>query len=110
MDRSVKFVVLCLVLAGGKTGMAVNQMAKLPSAAEDMYLIRTFHIGNSLTDTVNGWLAPAAESAGRKIDFHRFTIPGAPTDWLWAHPGSGFGDSNYEEAFEKLAPIDHLFT
>jgi hypothetical protein len=70
--------------------------------------IRTFHIGNSLTDTVDGWLEPAAQSAGRTLDFHRFTIPGAPTDWLWNHPGSGFGDSRYREAFVALAPIDHL--
>jgi hypothetical protein len=53
----------------------------------------TFHIGNSLTDTVDGWLKPVMESAGYSERFYRFTIPGAPTDWLWDHPGSGFGDS-----------------
>jgi hypothetical protein len=51
-----------------------------------------------------------AQSAGRTLEFHRFTIPGAPTDWLWDHPGSGFGDSRYEQAFFVLAPIDHLST
>ncbi|MHC4694410.1 MAG: hypothetical protein ACYS67_16845 [Planctomycetota bacterium] len=89
--------------AVGKTDIAKEDK-------EDASLVRTFHIGNSLTDTVNGWLAPVAESAGRKLDFHRFTIPGAPTEWLWNHPGSGFGDSNYTEAFVALTPIDHLFT
>jgi Chitobiase/beta-hexosaminidase C-terminal domain len=73
-------------------------------------VVRTFHIGNSLTDTVDGWLEPVAQSAGQSLDFHRFTIPGAPTDWLWDHPGGGFGDSRYAEAFDALAPIDHLFT
>ncbi len=72
--------------------------------------VRTFHIGNSLTDTVDGWLKPVSESAGKALDFHRFTIPGAPTDWLWNHPGSGFGDSRYLEAFFALAPVDHLIT
>ncbi len=72
--------------------------------------VRTFHVGNSLTDTVDGWLKPLSESAGHPLDFHRFTIPGAPTDWLWNHPGSGFGDSRYAQAFFVLAPIDHLFT
>ena len=67
---------------------------------------RTFHIGNSLTDTVDGWLIPVAESGGHSLDFHRFTIPGAPTDWLWAHPASGFGDSRYAEAFFAFAPFD----
>jgi len=54
-----------------------------------------FHIGNSLTDTVNGWMEPLAASGGHKIRYSRFTIPGAPTDWLWDHSGSGFGESNY---------------
>ncbi len=72
--------------------------------------LRTFPIGNSLTDTVNGWLKPVAESTGRPLDFHRFTIPGAPTDWLWNHPGSGFGDSRYTEAFFALAPLDAVIT
>ena len=59
----------------------------------------TFHVGNSLTDTLDGWLRPVMESAGYTHAFHRFTIPGAPTDWLWAHPGQGFGESRYREAF-----------
>lgn len=70
----------------------------------------TFHIGNSLTDTINGWLEPLAESAGRSFNFHRFTIPGAPTDWLWDHPGQGFGDSRVAEAFLAFGPIQHLST
>jgi hypothetical protein len=108
----VKFIVFCLVLAltVGQMGMAgTTGTVEEEEAKEKSSLVRTFHIGNSLTDTVNGWLAPVAESAGRKLDFHRFTIPGAPTDWLWNHPGSGFGDSKYKEAFTELAPIDHLF-
>lgn len=121
----MKFIVLFLVLAVGQTGIATVAEGQVTAAVgqtgttgtveeeaakeKSSLVVRTFHIGNSLTDTVNGWLAPVAESAGKKLDFHRFTIPGAPTDWLWNHPGSGFGDSKYKEAFAKLAPIDHLF-
>jgi hypothetical protein len=83
---------------------------RIGQTARDEKAVRTFHIGNSLTDTVVGWLQPVAESAGRTLDFHRFTIPGAPTDWLWNHPGGGFGDCRYPEAFFVLAPIDHIFT
>lgn len=72
--------------------------------------IRTFHIGNSLTDTINETLQPLAATAGKELQFHRFTIPGAPTDWLWNHPGTGFGDNRYVEAFQVLAPIDHIST
>ena len=83
---------------------------RIGQGRRDAKMVRTFHIGNSLTDTVVGWLQPVAESAGHKLDFHRFTIPGAPTEWLWHHPGGGFGDSRCAEAFFVLAPIDHLFT
>ena len=83
---------------------------RIGQTARDAKTVRTFHIGNSLTDTVDGWLKPVAESAGRTLDFHRFTIPGAPTDWLRNHPGDGFGDCRYPEAFFVLAPIDHIFT
>ena len=69
-----------------------------------------FHIGNSLTDTVNPWMEPLAASAGHKVRYYRFTIPGAPTDWLWDHPGSGFGESNYAQAFLARAPLTDLIT
>jgi len=83
---------------------------RIGQASRNEKVVRTFHIGNSLTDTVDGWFRPVAESADRSLDFHRFTIPGAPTDWLWTHPGGGFGDSHYAQAFFVLAPIDHIIT
>lgn len=70
----------------------------------------TFHIGNSLTDTVDGFLKPVMESAGVKHTFYRFTIPGAPTDWLWNHPGMGFGEVRYLESFVARAPITDILT
>jgi hypothetical protein len=69
-----------------------------------------FHIGNSLTDTVHPWMEPLAASGGHRIRYYRFTIPGAPTDWLWDHPGSGFGESNYPQAFLARAPLTDLIT
>jgi hypothetical protein len=103
-----------LVAAATTETLAASPLAvgayRIGAAPAPGRAVRTFHIGNSLTDTVDGWLKPVAESAGKAIDFHRFTIPGAPTDWLWNHPGSGFGDSRYPEAFFALAPIDHIVT
>ena len=72
--------------------------------------VAEFHVGNSLTDTVNDWVEPLAASAGRKVRYYRFTIPGAPTDWLWDHPGSGFGESHYAQAFVARAPLTDLIT
>jgi hypothetical protein len=81
---------------------------RIGQAATNMQLVRSYHTGNSLTDTVDGWLRPIAESGGHPLDFHRFTVPGAPTDWLWTHPGSGFGDTRFEQALFAYAPFDHL--
>lgn len=70
----------------------------------------TFHIGNSLTDTLDGFLEPVMKSAGISHTFYRFTIPGAPTDWLWNHPGHGFGEVRFLESFEARAPLTDVFT
>jgi len=40
----------------------------------------SMHIGNSLTDTVDGFLEPIAQSGGITLDFHRDTVPGAGTE------------------------------
>jgi len=43
----------------------------------------SMHIGNSLTDTIDGFLEPIAKSGGITLDFHRDTVPGAGTAALW---------------------------
>ncbi len=94
-------------LADSTTAIAAYRIGDIrPDAAEHA----EFHIGNSLTDTVNAWMEPLAASSGRKIRYYRFTIPGAPTDWLWDHPGSGFGETNYAQAFLARAPLTDLIT
>ncbi|MBF2028726.1 MAG: hypothetical protein IGS48_18515 [Oscillatoriales cyanobacterium C42_A2020_001] len=70
---------------------------------------RTYHIGNSLTDSLNDSLAKIAQSAGYQHDYLRSTIPGAPTDWNWDHPGQALGEPDYRTVFETKAPLDHLF-
>lgn len=71
---------------------------------------RTYHIGNSLTDSINTQLAAIAKSAGYNHEYLRSTIPGAPTDWNWDHPGTALGEKDYRTVFATKAPIDHLFT
>ena len=71
----------------------------------------TYHLGNSLTDTKNGQLDPICKSAGKSgFVYIRSTIPGAPTDWLWDHPGQAMGEPDYRTVFSGRAPIAHLFT
>ena len=70
---------------------------------------RTYHIGNSLTDALNDWLEPVAKRAGFNHQYLRSTVPGAPTDWNWDHPGEAQGEADYRTVFDTKAPIDHLF-
>lgn len=94
-------------LADSTPTLAAYRIGQPDPNAKD---IASFHIGNSLTDTVNPWMTPLSQSAGHNLRYYRFTIPGAPTDWLWSHPGSGFGESWYEQAFLARAPLTHLVT
>lgn len=57
---------------------------------------RVYHIGNSVTDTINyGAMRSMIQSAGRTYTFGRHIIPGAPLDWIWDHPDSGFSESPF---------------
>lgn len=96
--------------------VAVTEVAPQPQAATALAATpvtrsqRTYHIGNSLTDTINDNLSEIARSAGYSHDYLRSTIPGAPTDWNWDHPGQASGEPDYRTVFATKAPIDHLFT
>ncbi len=74
--------------------------------------LKTYHIGNSLTDVINPWLEPIAESTGVDHVYARWTIPGAPIKWLEDHQGQGFEDPQTASQFDNFvrtnAPIDHL--
>lgn len=74
--------------------------------------LTTYHIGNSLTDTINPWLRPIADSTGVTHTYARWTIPGAPIKWIAEHEGTGFstpdGATVYSTFVQSYAPIDHL--
>jgi hypothetical protein len=74
--------------------------------------LRSYHIGNSLTDTINPWLEPIADSTGVDHVYARWTIPGAPIRWLAEHQGQGFEDpagaSHFDTFVQTFSPIDHL--
>jgi Chitobiase/beta-hexosaminidase C-terminal domain len=62
----------------------------------------SIHIGNSLTDTLVGRLDVVARSAGITLDFHRYTIPGAGTQWLWNNPTAGFGETDIKASLQTI--------
>jgi Fn3 associated len=74
--------------------------------------LRTYHLGNSLTDTIDPWLEPIADSTGVDHVYARWMIPGAPIRWLAEYQGEGFEDpegaASFDSFVETFAPIDHL--
>jgi hypothetical protein len=58
--------------------------------------LRVYHIGNSVTDTINyGALKEMAKAKGRTYVFGRHMIPGAPLQWIYEHPKDGFQEEPY---------------
>ena len=58
--------------------------------------IRTYFIGNSVTDTINqAGLDAIAESQGNNLDWGRHMIPGAALSWIWDHPNDGLQKEPY---------------
>lgn len=62
-----------------------------PAAPAPAKTLRVYHIGNSVTDTLNyEAFGKLSESRGNRYLFGRHMIPGAPLAWIWDHPDSGF--------------------
>ncbi len=109
LERGVTPVSAIALAAGKFPGEPVSGVYTIGDVPPPGGLV-TFSTGNSLSDTFNGWLEPVARSAGCDHRAYRFSVPGAPTDWLWNHPGAGFGRPDYARAFVELAPMDVLIT
>ena len=75
-------------------------------AAADPKTLRVYHVGNSVTDTINYHaLKEMAQSRGHTHTFGRHMIPGAPLQWIWEHPESGFKNDPfgyYPDALPKF--------
>jgi hypothetical protein len=67
----------------------------------------SLHIGNSLTDTLDGYLQPIATSDGATLDFAKYTIWGSGTWTYHDRPAEGFGVPDVR-AYVASTPLDHL--
>ncbi len=80
-----------------KTAIAILccVLASRPLPADEQPF-RIYYIGNSVTDTV-GYdpLAQLARTRGIDLQWGRQMIPGAPLEWIYDHPDSGFTEEPY---------------
>jgi hypothetical protein len=87
---------------------AIGEAAKHTAATG----LKSYHIGNSLTDTINAWLKPIADSTGVEHTYARWMSVGATIGALWKNPGMGFAAppaAGYIREFARtFAPIDHM--
>lgn len=67
----------------------------------------SLHVGNSITDALEGYLQPLAASGGIALDYSRYTLPGCGT-WVYReYPSGGFGVSNVQTTV-RTKHLDHL--
>ena len=72
-------------------------------AARSEQTLRVYHVGNSVTDTINyNGLSQLAQSRGHKHVFGRHTIPGAGLGWIWEHPADGFREEQLRQSLPGL--------
>ncbi len=99
-----------------RAGLADSDVAiatyRIGAAATAEKQVKSYHLGNSLTDTVNGFLQPVADSAGKNLLFMRKSVPGCSIRFHWDHNRAGFASpdawaADYDVACAK--GVDHLF-
>jgi hypothetical protein len=67
----------------------------------------SIHVGNSLTDTIDGLLQPLAAAGGIALDYARYTLPGVGT-WVYEEsPTGGFGVADVQATL-RTKPLDHV--
>lgn len=100
--------------------LAILTVLLVNFAARSEKTLRVYHVGNSVTDTINyNGFRQLADSRGHKYVFGRHMIPGAPLSWIWQHPADGFREEpfghypnalpNYQWDVLTLQPFDrHL--
>jgi hypothetical protein len=74
---------------------------------------KSYHLGNSLTDVIDGFLAPVADSTGVTHSFARWTIPGCQISWQadpeHVNDGTAIPDEARNVAsFVKTFAPDHM--
>ncbi len=95
-------------LDGGELPAASRRPATRPAARSQASL----HLGNSLTDSIDGYLPPIAAAGGFPLRFERYTVPGIGT-WIYDEMPTGGSWTNHAagadvQAFVRGTALDHL--
>lgn len=92
---------------GGTCTPAPSRWATAGPAAQS-----SAHIGNSLTDTIDGWLRPVAASGGFTLDYWRYTVSGIGTYIYDDSPTGGNGlesaPTSNIQTYLRTRPFDHI--
>lgn len=73
-----------------------GQEPKSGTPSDTLRVLRVYHIGNSVTDTIRyASLKEAAKGKNKTYIFGRHMIPGAPLQWIWEHPGDGIKEEPF---------------
>jgi len=76
--------------------LSVNQFAPAADAPRKHQELRVYHIGNSVTDAIHyKSLQQMARANGDTYVYGRHMIPGAPLQFIWDKPATGFKENPY---------------
>ena len=68
----------------------------------------SLHIGNSLTDSIDGYLFPVATAGGITLDYWRYTVPGAGTYVYQNYATGGLGGISNVQTEVRTKPYTHI--
>src|SRR6188508_1810548 len=100
--------------------LSVNQFAPAADAPRKHQEQRVYHIGTSVTDAIHyKSLQQMARATGDTYVYGRHMIPGAPLQFIWDKPETGFKENpygyyptalkDYEWDVITLQPFDRQF-
>lgn len=105
-----------ILVANGTTELraVASHVGLQAAAARAVYAIgsgtsaaASLHIGNSITDALEGFLQPLAAAGGVALDYSRYTLPGCGT-WIYReYPAGGFGVANVQTTVRSKY-LDHI--
>jgi|GEM_PF-6007376 len=90
----------CMLQSPVTTGLYTIGKAGAPQSS--------LHIGNSLTDSIDGYLLPLATAGGIVLDYWRYTVPGVGTYVYQNYPTGGFGGIPNIQTEVRTRPHDHI--
>lgn len=100
-------VLIALLISVYLLGTSPNPLPRSAGAIHPEDPVKIFFIGNSGTDELGDSAEEIISSAGFTVDYQKFSMPGAPLNYLW-HYKNSFGEKASPLPLMRNMRPDHL--